>query len=258
MSVNGEFFRFHGGELTPVLHALSETLAVADSFLITEGEAIGLDRHFQRFAQSVAEHENLDLEEFFSAAIRLIPPVGDWFPRLEYRANQPASERLYVRVRPAPERTETLTLWTLNEPDRREKPLIKGPDLSLCQKYRRAANLHGADEAVLLDSEGYIADGALSSLVWIRDNNLFAPDQSTNWLPSITRELVFQLANQAGMQIRESRAKPEDLEGCEVWSLSSLQGIRGVTAWAGLDIASPRLYVPFRKRLGLLKKSVKR
>jgi branched-subunit amino acid aminotransferase/4-amino-4-deoxychorismate lyase len=252
MSVNGDFYRFDSGELVPITHALAERLSVADSFLVVDGQSIALDRHFNRFASSVSEFENLDLNDFFESVKSVIPSRGEWFPRLEYRDSQPSGQRLFLRMRQAPERTETLTLWTYSDPDLREKPRTKGPDLSLCQQIRRTANLHGADEAVLLSPEGFISDGALSSIVWVKDDTLFAPDDSTAWLPSVTREIVIELAMQAGFEVRTVSAKPSDLDGAEVWSLSALQGIRAATAWKGVDLAAPRLYQPFRKRLSML------
>jgi branched-subunit amino acid aminotransferase/4-amino-4-deoxychorismate lyase len=258
MSVNGDFYRFDSGELVPITHALVERLSVADSFLALDGQTIALDRHFKRFAGSVAEFEETDLEDFFEAVRSVIPTRGVWFPRLEYRDSQPVGQRLYLRLRPAPERSETLTLWTYSDPDNRENPRVKGPDLSLCQQIRRTANLHGADEAVLLSPDGYISDGALSSIVWLKDNTLYAPDESTPWLPSVTREIVMELAQQAGFEVRTVAARPTDLEGAEVWSLSALQGIRGATSWKGVDLAPPKLYLPFRKRLGMLLQPISR
>lgn len=256
MSVNGDFYRFDSGELIQITHALADSLTVADSFLVLNGQTVALDRHLARFAGSVALHESVDLEGFFAAAKAVIPKRGAWFPRFEYRDSQPAGQRLYLRLRKAPERSETLTLWSCTEPDNRESPRVKGPDLSLCQQLRRTANLHGADEAVLLSPDGYISDGALSSIVWLKEKTLFAPDESTPWLPSVTRGIVFDLATQAGLETQTVRAKPAELDGAEVWSLSALQGIRAATSWKGVDIAEPKLYHPFRKRLGMLLQNI--
>jgi branched-subunit amino acid aminotransferase/4-amino-4-deoxychorismate lyase len=252
MSVNGDFYQLDSGQLKVVTHAMADTLSVADSFLVHEGQVVTIEKHFDRFAGSIRGFEDIELEDFFAAVRQAIPKTGSWFPRLEYRHTQPEGSRLFLRVRTAPERTETLSLWTCSEPDSRENFRVKGPDLSLCQKLRRTANLHGADEAVLLSPDGHIADGALSSIVWVRDEALFAPDETTNWLPSITRDIVISLAEQAGLSVKLTRARPSDLDGAEVWSLSSLQGIRAVTSWAGVDVAAPKLFLPFRKRLRML------
>jgi branched-subunit amino acid aminotransferase/4-amino-4-deoxychorismate lyase len=253
MSVIGDFFRYSQNALQPVDIALAEPIAVADSWLVTNHNSRALGRHLKRFSNSITDEVTEgQLEGFFEAVISQVPEHGDWFPRLEYRSDQPLGERLFLRMRPAPERTETCTLWTYDQSDPRLNPAIKGPDLSTCQKLRRVANLHGADEAVLLDEKGVVSDGALSSIVWWHDDILCGPDDSTAWLPSITRELVFELASQAGYETQLVAETPEDLEGSEVWSLSALQGIRGVTSWNGVDVGPLRLLKPFRKRLAML------
>lgn len=253
MSVNGDFYQFQSGELRSVEVAMADNLTAADSFLVSSGQVRALDRHFDRFAKSVLDEKSRrQLPGYFAEVLRLLPDSEDWFPRLEYRSAQPEGLRLFLRLRPAPERTRVVSLWTCDESDPRENPLVKGPDLSVCQRLRRAANLRGADEAVLLDERGFISDGALSSIVWWRGETLYGPDDSTPWLPSVTRELVFELARQAGYETAEERAKPADLAGCEVWSLSALQGIRGVVHWGEIPVAQLRLHAPFAKRLSLL------
>lgn len=256
MSVNGDFYRFDSDRFVKVDVAIAEQLTVADSFLVENGSARAIERHFQRFETSIAKPRIIDFSAFQREVIALIPRSGAWFPRLEYREFQPAGEQFFLRLREAPERTETVTLWTCEETDPRVSPLVKGPDLSVCQKLRRKANLHGADEAVLLSESGHIADGALSSIMWWEGDTLCAPDESTQWLPSITRELVLELAAQAGFDVKLQSARPEDLAGCEVWSLSALQGIRAATSWEGIPIAAPKRFVSFRKRLALLGKQI--
>lgn len=253
MSVAGDFYQFIDGAFIKIEHALTENLSVADSFFVENGSARALDRHFHRFASSVSDREPKSLlDAFFEAAKNLIPKSGEQFPRLEYREHQPAGERLFLRLRTAPERTEFASLWSSDEKDPRVSPKIKGPDLSACQRLRRAANLRGADEAVILSPFGYIADGALSSIMWWEGETLVAPDDSTDWLPSITRELAFELARQAGFQTLQRAAKPEELAHCEIWSLSALQGIRGVSSWGEIPVGPARFLQPFRKRLAML------
>lgn len=256
MSVNGDFYRFDSDRFVKVDVAIAEQLTVADSFLVENGAARAIERHFRRFEKGVGNSTLIDFSVFKREALALIPKTGTWFPRLEYREFQAIGEQFFLRLREAPERTETVTLWTCEESDPRVNPLVKGPDLSVCQKLRRKANLHGADEAVLLSESGHIADGALSSIVWWEGDTLCAPDETTNWLPSITRELVLELANQAGFEVLLKSARPEELAGCEVWSLSALQGIRAVTDWNGVDVAQPTRYTSFRKRLALLSKQI--
>jgi len=238
--------------LNPIDHAIQTTLSVADSWLVSNGSTRVIDRHFARFSGSVTKIQQQDLSGFFDAVVSAIPSEGEWFPRIEFRKEQNPGEQLFFRLRQAPVRTLTCSLWSLDEPDPRVDAQVKGPDLSVCQKLRRKANLHGADEAVILDAHGNVADGALSSIVWWEGGVLCGPDDSTDWLPSVTRSLVFELANQAGYKTREVRRQPQDLAGLEIWSLSALQGIRLVAAWGDMPVSGAKKLSSFRKRLDML------
>ena len=118
--------------------------------------------------------------------------------------------------------------------------------------------LHGADEAVILNTDGYILEGALSAIVWFRDDVLCAPGNDLDWIPSITRKEVFAIAEQMGLQTRTEKVKPADLVDLEIWGLSSLHGIRPVDEWVDLGgpVGQPRHLEAFNKRLRMLSTSI--
>ena len=168
--------------------------------------------------------------------------------------NQPAGQRLHLHLRPAPEPLGAATLITHQDADPRLNPSIKGPDLALGAEMRNRANILGADEAVLVDSDGYLIEGALSAIVWWRGDVLCAPNHETRWLDSITRREVFAIAEQMGLTTRTENVKPADLVETEVWMLSSLQAIRPVTEWLNLGgpLAKATHVEAFERRLRLL------
>jgi branched-subunit amino acid aminotransferase/4-amino-4-deoxychorismate lyase len=259
MQLDADFYCYRNGQLVQIESDDNPdvSLAAADSWLVEDGRIRNLDAHEQRFRyaiDSVAPDHAYLLDDFFEQVRKVLPRTGRWFPRIEYHRDESTDNHLRLRLRSAPETSQTVRLWTLDEPDPRISPRIKGPDLSLGQQLRRRANLHGADEAVLLTSVGLISECALSSLVWWRDDVLCAPGDEIPWLHSVTRDEVFALANQAGYQTRTESIKPADLDGLEIWVLSSLQGIRVVTEWSDLPNgpAVPRHAEAFRKRLRLL------
>jgi len=235
-------------------------LAVADSWLVEDGRARSLSGHYQRFKDWVADITTRDdVTEFCEAVTAEIPREGRWFPRIELLANDSAdSTHLIFRLRDAPEQIDSMTLWSFNEPDPRSNPLVKGPDLSLGMQMRRAAQMHGADEAVILNTDGYILEGALSAIVWFRDEVLCAPGNDLDWIPSITRKEVFAIAEQMGLQTRTEKVKPADLVDLEIWGLSSLHGIRPVDEWIDLGgpVGQPRHLEAFNKRLRMLSTSI--
>ena len=235
-------------------------LAVADSWLVEDGRARSLSDHYERFENWVAEITSRDdVTAFFEAVSAAIPREGRWFPRIELLANDSAnSTHLVFRLREAPDPIDSMTLWSFNEPDPRSNPLVKGPDLSLGMQMRRAAQMHGADEAVILNTDGYILEGALSSIVWFRDDVLCAPGSDLDWIPSITRKEVFAIAEQMGLQTRTEKVKPADLVDLEIWGLSSLHGIRPVDEWIDLGgpVGQPRHIEAFNKRLRMLSTNI--
>ena len=259
MNGDSSFFCYRDGVLVPVTDTDSPDvhLEAADSWLVDEGRVRAIERHFARFRNAVSTicpDQVEQLPDFYRAVTRSIPRTGRWFPRIEFHGKPSTANHLHLRLREAPEQLDTVTLWTLDEIDPRVNPSIKGPDLSLGQQLRRRANLHGAEEAVLVNEDGYVVEGALSSLVWWRDGVLCAPGEDVRWLPSVTRDIVFSIASQANIPVREELVKPEQLNGREIWALSSLHGIRVVTGWDALPDgpAAPEHADSFRRRLRML------
>jgi branched-chain amino acid aminotransferase len=68
----------------------------------------------------------------------------------------------------------------------------------------------GYDEALLLDPEGYVAEGSGENIFLIRDGELLTPDL-TSALDGITRKTVFQLASEIGVPVREKRITRDEV-----------------------------------------------
>ena len=68
----------------------------------------------------------------------------------------------------------------------------------------------GYDEAMLLDPEGYVAEGSGENIFIIRNGVLYTPDL-TSALEGITRETVMTLAQEQGLEIREKRITRDEV-----------------------------------------------
>ncbi|MGM0389078.1 MAG: aminotransferase class IV [Natrinema limicola] len=77
----------------------------------------------------------------------------------------------------------------------------------------RAELSAGADEALMCDLEGYIAEGATSNLWFVRDGELYTPTIDGPVLPGITRKIVLELARDAGIAVHEGSYEPADVHG---------------------------------------------
>jgi branched-chain amino acid aminotransferase len=65
-----------------------------------------------------------------------------------------------------------------------------------------------SDEALLLDRERAVAEGATSNLFFVRNGTLHTPTTDGPVLPGITRGLVLESAREAGLAVQEGRYEP--------------------------------------------------
>ncbi|MDR2876460.1 MAG: branched-chain amino acid transaminase [Chromatiales bacterium] len=68
----------------------------------------------------------------------------------------------------------------------------------------------GCSEAMLLDAEGYVAEGSGENIFIIRDGCLYTPDL-TSALDGITRETIIRLAAELGIETREKRITRDEV-----------------------------------------------
>jgi branched-chain amino acid aminotransferase len=74
----------------------------------------------------------------------------------------------------------------------------------------REALSAGCDEALLLDTEGYVAEGSGENIFLVRDGVLYTPD-ITSALDGITRATVMQLAADLGLKVIEKRITRDEV-----------------------------------------------
>lgn len=68
----------------------------------------------------------------------------------------------------------------------------------------------GADEALLLDNEGYVAEGSGENFFMVRKGKIYTPEL-TSCLDGITRNTIFHLAKEAGYEIVEKRITRDEV-----------------------------------------------
>jgi branched-chain amino acid aminotransferase len=73
------------------------------------------------------------------------------------------------------------------------------------------ANRGGYDEAILLTSDGFVADGSGENVFVVKDGTIFTPDLSTSILPGITRDTMIQIAQDLGYTVIEKNLIRTDL-----------------------------------------------
>ena len=68
----------------------------------------------------------------------------------------------------------------------------------------------GADEALMLDAEGYVMEGTGENIFIVRDNVVYTPDL-TSALEGITRDTVIQLIGELGFELQEKRITRDEV-----------------------------------------------
>jgi branched-chain amino acid aminotransferase len=68
----------------------------------------------------------------------------------------------------------------------------------------------GCDEALLLDHEGYVAEGSGENIFIVRKGKLYTPDL-TSALEGITRETIMTIAQEQGLEVIEKRITRDEV-----------------------------------------------
>ncbi len=88
---------------------------------------------------------------------------------------------------------------------------------------RCEAEVGGAEEALLLNTAGYVVEGASSNLFWIVQDEVCTAPLPNGILPGVTREIVHELCTGLRLKVREAHVTREQLLETEgiFFSLSS-------------------------------------
>jgi len=94
-------------------------------------------------------------------------------------------------------------------------PAIKSSNLLNNILAMREAQSRGAEEPVLLNQEGFVAEGASTNVFLARGGKVFTPPLSAGILAGITREVVLELLPGLHIPFREEPLRLDDLLGAD-------------------------------------------
>lgn len=226
-----------------------ETLNVVD------GTPFRLDDHLNRFYSSAsvldipvpldrerlsrAVTDTVNANSLRDAYVRILLSRGESFPIIDIRAaTGPSTLVILVHPRQRPAevagsfrqdglhaRIVTIAKISPNALD----PHVKSLNYLNSILARSQAVDAGADEAILLDVAGFVAEGAGSNLFALHGSTLTTP-RATSILVGITRSVVIALASEAGLTITEENMTPHHLYTAdEVFLTSTYGGIIPIT-----------------------------
>ncbi|MGE0190966.1 MAG: aminotransferase class IV [Planctomycetota bacterium] len=88
------------------------------------------------------------------------------------------------------------------------------------------AKLHGADDAILLNAEGFVTEASTANVYLVERGALVTPALDAGLLEGTTRRRLLGLARELGIEVHETAVRPERLRGAdEVFVSSSVRGV---------------------------------
>jgi branched-chain amino acid aminotransferase len=121
---------------------------------------------------------------------------------------------------------------------------------------QQAKDAH-ADEAILFNTAGHLAEGTLTNVFFVRDGVLHTPSLDCGLLSGVTRELILEMTRGAGMPVEEGRYERETLQAAtEIFLTSTTREIVPVATLDGRRVGggargpiTERLQRMFRERV---------
>ncbi len=103
---------------------------------------------------------------------------------------------------------------------------------------RAEAEEKGADEALLLNANGEVAETAGGNIFWVYQDKICTVPTGRGVLPGITRAVVLEICQALGLETNKRVIKPEMLRNAEgIFVTQSAFGIIPVAAFDGLPVA---------------------
>lgn len=103
---------------------------------------------------------------------------------------------------------------------------------------RAEAEAQGADEALLLNTNGEVAETAGGNLFWVYQDKICTVPTGRGVLPGITRAVVLEICQSLGLETNKRVIKPEHLRNAAgIFITQSALGIIPVAAFDGSPVA---------------------
>jgi D-alanine transaminase len=116
---------------------------------------------------------------------------------------------------------------------------------------RQAAEDAGCEESILI-REGRVTEGSSTNVFIVTAGEIVTPPKTNLLLPGITRDLVLELAREAGLPCAEREVRREELASAEeVWLTSSSREVVPVTRIDGRAVGRGRPGEEWRRMDGL-------
>lgn len=157
-----------------------------------------------------------------------------------YSRDQHPKTHILITVSSAAEPGKTWTLTTAYTRVVSAKSRPTDLKLSNMLHYRQAwreAKSDGSDDAILLTTDGYIAETAIGNLFWKKGGIVFTPSNECDILPGIMRNsLIDILEKKSSFKVEEGKYRLDDIKSAEsVWMTNSVREIQEISEIDGMQ-----------------------
>ena len=221
---------------------------------IVDGEAFAFERHWRRLEKDASiirmpvpyagPRVRVNLQEVIRAngvtegcaRIYLVyNHVGFW----RSDETMPAVD-LVIYTAPLPMYREPVRLALREHGRHAASPLAGVKTISWLMNVWSVAEAQkdGFDEVILLNERGEVAECTAANVYVVKGDIIFTPPLSSGCLEGVTRGVLFEIAGEAGVGVKEQVLRPEDLYGAdEVFISSTNRNVIGVGEIAGNALA---------------------
>ncbi|WP_282035224.1 aminodeoxychorismate lyase [Metabacillus indicus] len=244
--LNSEFIQTDDARISPFDHGYLYGLGVFETFRVYMGHPFLLNDHMSRLKKAMEELNiqfdlsSLNIEDVIQhllllndlqdedVSVRLNVSAGDgglMFGALEYR--EPTVMMFMRKLPELPadlEKRGLLLSVPRNTPEGKER--IKSHHYLNNVLAKREAGNDPSVEGIFLTKDGFVAEGIVSNLFWVKDECVYTPSLDTGILNGITRQFVIRCLEKEGMRWVEGRFTADELlQADEVFAVNSVQEI---------------------------------
>ncbi|GAA0329455.1 aminodeoxychorismate lyase [Bacillus carboniphilus] len=250
--INGKIVHKDEVTISPFDHGFLYGLGVFETFRTYEGKPFLFNEHWDRLQQGLTElniHLKFSKEEIFHA-VQTLCSKNQW-PESRLRLNISAGVG-DVGLQTSPYLDPNVLIFQSPLPETKVKQVKKLKVLKRTRNTpegefrlkshhylnnilaKREIGDNPALEGLFLTTEGYVAEGIVSNVFWVKSGELFTPTVKTGILNGITRQFVMKLANYLGIGVHEGFYEMSDLLSAdEVFVTNSIQEIVPIDAVQG-------------------------
>jgi branched-chain amino acid aminotransferase len=207
-------------------------------------ETIGLANRLAAFDLEAACTQTLEANKLKDARLRLTVSAGegDMTPDPSTCSNPTILITTRNLVPLPPEKYESGFKAALSSPHRNsQSPLSRLKSTCYIENIlaRMAVKTAGYDEAILLNEQGYLAEGSITNIFLVSKGDLVTPSVESGVLSGITREAVLEIARASNLKTLERQVELKELiEAEEAFITNSVLELMPLTWFEGKPIGT--------------------